>query len=212
MRVFATFAVALAVGHASVARASDEAFELWLNPAVEADIGRGTVELESAHRFRDGRDDTHYLRLWYGQSIGKSVALAAGIEQRFTGSVGEKRLLQQLSYRSGVFRGRTRIEQRFVENDERMGLRLRQRVGISVLLGRSNRIALVANAEGFVTMRATTSAGQTGLTGLRTIIGFDYKLNDRIDINAGYLRAQDFRRGGIDRVGHAPLLGMTVSL
>ena len=200
------------MGYASSAQASDDIFELWVNPSIEADIGRGRAELETGHRFRDGRDDTHYVRLWYGQPIGSDVTLAGGIEQRFTGRVEERRLLQQLGYRSGVFRGRTRIEQRFVEGDANMGVRLRQRIGVSVPVGRSGKLALIANAEGFVTLRATTALGQTGLTGLRTVIGVDYTLNDRLGVGLGYLRAQDFRRGAVDRVGHAPLLSIAWSI
>ena len=127
MRPILGIAAALIAGQATAAHAADEIFEFWANPSIEADVGKGTAELETAHRIRDGRDDTHYVRLWYGQPIAKGVTLAGGIEQRWTGRVQEQRLLQQLSYRSSIFRGRTRIEQRIVDGDDRMGLRLRQR-------------------------------------------------------------------------------------
>ena len=212
MRRLAWLIAAAVAGHAPAAHASDDIFELWLNPSVEADIERGRAELETAHRIRDGRDDTHYVRLWYGQPIATNVTLAGGVEQRFTGRVEERRLLQQLSYRSSILRGRTRIEQRFVEGDPQIGVRLRQRFGMSVPVGRSGRLALVANAEGFITLRATTISGQTGLTGLRTVIGVDYAVSDRIGVGFGYLRAQEFRRGAADRVGHAPLMSIAWSI
>ena len=212
MRRYAWLIAAAVAGYAPAAHASDDIFELWMNPSVEADIGRGRAELETAHRIRDGREDTHYVRLWYGQPIADHVTLAGGVEQRFTGSVEERRLLQQLSYRSGILRGRTRIEQRFVEGDAKMGVRLRQRLGMSVPVGHAGRLALVANAEGFITLRATTALGQTGLTGLRTVIGVDYAVSDRIGIGLGYLRAHEFRRGAADRVGHAPLLSIAWSI
>lgn len=212
MRLFAAIAAALAVGHPTTASAADEIFEFWANPSVEAGVGRGTAELETAHRIRDGRDDTHYLRLWYGRPVASGLTLAGGVEQRWTGRVQEQRLLQQLSYRTGILRSRTRIEQRFVEGDDLMGVRLRQRLGVSVPLDRSERLALVANAEGFFTLRSTTRAGQTGLTGMRTLIGAEYEISDRVEVGLGYLRAQEIRRGAIDRVGHAPLLSLAFSL
>lgn len=212
MRVTLMIAAASLCAAASPAKASDEIFEVWLNPSVEADVGRGTAELETAHRFRDGRDDTHFLRLWYGQDIAKGVTLAGGIEQRFTGRIGEQRALQQLSLKHGVLRSRTRLEQRFVEGDDRMGLRLRQRIGVSVPFAQGGRLDFIANAEGFVTLRATNVAGQGGLTGLRTLVGIEYEASERVQLGLGYMRAQDFRRAAADRVGHAPMLSLAFSL
>ena len=212
MRLSVAIAAALAAGHPTAANAADEIFELWVNPSVEADVGRGTAELETAHRVRDGRDNTHYMRLWYGQPVAKGLTLAGGIEQRWTGRLQERRALQQLSYRTGIFRSRTRIEQRIVEGDGGIGVRLRQRIGVSIPMQQSKRLAFVANAEGFFTLRSTTQAGSTGVTGLRTLIGFERAVSKRIEIGLGYLRTQEIRRGGPDRIGHAPLLSVGFAL
>ena len=212
MRAYLLPLALLGVVQTSAAQAADEIFEFWVTPSVEAKLGRGRVELETSHRIRDGRDDTHFVRLWYSQSIAKGVTLYGGIEQRVTGQTGERRLHQQLSYKTGIFRGRTRLEQRFVEDNPLMGLRVRQRLGFSIPIGTSKRLAAVANVEGFMTLRATTATGQTGLTAVRTLIGVNYKVSDNLDVGLGYLRAQDIRRGAADRVGHAPALTLSFSL
>ncbi|MFM9977789.1 MAG: DUF2490 domain-containing protein [Sphingomonadaceae bacterium] len=207
-RVAFIAAVTAAVLFAPPANAADEIFELWLNPTAAIDLGKGEVELETAQRIRDGRDDTYFVRLWYGQDIARDVSLQGGVEQRWQGRGEERRLLQQLSIKRGLLRSRSRLEQRFVDSDDRMALRFRQRLGVSVPFDASEATTFVANAEGFLTLRSGDRGGQTGLTALRTYIGFERALGKHVEIGLGYMRAQEFRSGAADRVGHAPLVAV----
>jgi hypothetical protein len=69
---------------------------------------------------------------------------------------------------------------------------------------------LVGNAELFLTLRSTEPDGQTGVTGLRTFVGVERSYG-RYDVSLGYLRQQDIRNSGPDRIGHAPFVGLNVN-
>ena len=205
------------LGLAVPASASDEDFELWLNPSVEFGLDDDTaVELETAQRFRDsanGRIDTYFARLWLKQDVSDSLSLAGAVERRINdGGRDELRLIQQASAKYGILRGRLRLEERFQEDrDGRMGLRLRPRAGVSVPLSEDGRWSGGADAELFWTLRSTSAGGDTGITGLRTQIGVGYDVSDTLAVSLKYLRQQDFEANAPDVIGHAPLIGIEFS-
>ncbi|MES2884190.1 MAG: DUF2490 domain-containing protein [Pseudomonadota bacterium] len=197
--------------------ATDEAAEYWFNPSVSLDVDDATgLELETAQRFRseaDGRPDTYFARLWLNQSVSDNATLSGALERRINdGGSSETRLIQQLSSKHGVLRTRLRLEQRFVENTDQMGLRVRPRLGLALPVSENQRLQFKTDAELFLTLRGTSDGGDTGLTGLRTQIGFAYEVNSQLSISAVYLRQQDIRDHGPDTVGHAPLFGVELSL
>lgn len=199
---------------AQPAIAQDEDAELWFNPAFVKTIDdRTSVELETAQRLRaDPRLDTYFARLWLNREDGKGREWSFGVEQRWNGpGEQEMRLLQQVGYDWGPVEFRTRLEQRFVDVDPQTGWRLRQRVGTTIPLSDGeDGWAVTGDVELFVTLRNTEPGGQTGVTGLRTFVGFERSFG-RYDLSVGYLRQQDIRDGVEDRVGHAPFLGLTVN-
>jgi len=208
-------ALAAVTAHAP-AFAAEEGVELWLNPSVSHDLDdRRSVEFETAQRLRsadDGRPDTYFYRLWFNQEVVSGMTLSGAAEYRINdGGADETRLMQQLSTRHGIWRTRLRLEQRFVDNADQMGLRVRPRLGISVPLDEARRLSFRSDAELFVTLRATSPAGDEGLTGLRTQVGFGYKVNERLSVSAGYLRQQDFLTSRPDVVGHAPIVAAELS-
>ncbi|MDK2767462.1 DUF2490 domain-containing protein [Sphingomonas sp.] len=195
---------------------NDDGFEFWLNPSVSVDLDDNTgLEIETAQRLRDagdGRVDTYFGRLWLNQKVAGNVTLSAAFERRINdGGRDETRLIQQLSTSHGILRTRLRVEQRFVDNADRMGLRLRPRLGVSVPLDDAAKWALKSDAELFVTLRSTSIDGDEGVTGLRSQLGVAYRISDRLSVSAAYLRQQDFEKGGTDTVGHAPLIGLEFS-
>ncbi len=194
--------------------ASDEDMEFWFNPSVSKAAGdRTSIELETAQRLRnDPRNDTYFVRGWIKRDDARDNSWGVGIEQRWNGpDQREVRLLQQVGYELGPFDLRTRAEQRFVSTDPQTGWRVRQRVGASIPLGDSdNSWSLTADAELFVTLRSTDPDGQTGVTGLRTFVGFEREFG-RYEVSLGYLRHQDVRDNAPDRVGHAPFIGVGVN-
>lgn len=212
--IFAAAASSLLL--ATPAQAMDEALEFWLNPSISTDLDDDTsVELETAQRFRsaaDGREDTYFVRLWLNQSLSDSVTLGGALERRVNdGASNEVRTMQQLSTKHGIVRTRLRLEQRFVDNANQTGLRLRPRIGISVPLDDDKKWSSSANVEGFWTLASTRSGGTTGITGMRTQVGVKYKASDTVSVGLTYLRQQDFRDNAPDEVGHAPLIGLELS-
>jgi hypothetical protein len=201
----------------AAAAEDDEDAEFWLNPSISADLDDDTgVELEFAHRFRDagnGRSDTHFARLWLNQDVADGVKVAGAIERRINtdGDADETRIIQQLSTSRGLLRTRLRFEQRFLEDADRVGLRLRPRVGLSVPLDAGKRWRFNSDAELFVTLRSTSEGGDHGVTGLRTQIGFSYEVSERFSVSAGYLRQESFNDSRPDVVGHAPIIGLEYS-
>lgn len=187
--------------------------EVWLNPRASKALQEGfSIELETAQRFRQApREDTIFFRLWVNKAIDDGPKVSLGVEQRFNGPDEEEvRFLQQIGYDLGPIAMRTRFEQRDVSTDDRLGLRVRQRIGASFPLTAQDRgWSLAGEAEAFVTLRSTSVGGDTGLTGLRTFVGFERPVGVA-DLSIGYLRQQDIRPGP-DRIGHAPFLGINLS-
>jgi hypothetical protein len=210
--------VAIAVaGLSSPAYAEENRLEGWLDASVMADIGGGNfVELQTQQRARGSSNpigDTQVYRLWLGREIG-GLEASAGIHRSKEGSVRETRLMQQASYKLGIkgLKARTRLEQRFVDNAAQTGWRIRQRIGFALPLSSAeDGWELAGNAEGFWTLRATSRSGQTGLTGLRTFLGFERSFG-KLDLGLGYTRQQNIREGAPDRVGHAPTLSVSLNL
>ncbi len=209
----AAIAAALIAGMPTAAIASNDAAEFWINPSVSVDLDDNTgIEIETAQRLRgesDGRVDTYFGRFWINQQVSDAVTLSTAVERRINvGGSDETRTMQQMSTRHGILRTRLRLEQRFVDSAERMGLRLRPRVGVSIPLDEAERLSFKSDAELFVTLRANNPGSANGLTGLRTSVGFGYDITDRLSASIAYLRQQDIDRDGPDDVGHAPLFGI----
>ena len=204
--------LALAVFPAA-AHASDDAAEFWLNPSVEVGLDDDTAfELETAQRFRsesDARVDTYFFRGWVKQDIAENATLAGAIEYRVNdGGSNEVRTIQQLSTSHGILRTRLRLEQRFVDGADHMGLRLRPRLGVGFDLTEDGRWSAGADAELFWVLRGNNIGSDTGITGLRTTVGVEYEVNDNLSLGLSYLRQQDFEDNAPDQIGHAPLIGI----
>lgn len=200
----------------TAALANDDGFEFWLNPSVSWDLDDDTgLEIETAQRWRDagdGRVDTYFVRLWLSQELSDDITISGAVEQRVNdGGSDERRLIQQLNTSHGILRTRLRLEERFVEDADRVGLRLRPRLGVSVPLDENGRWTFDTDAELFLTLRSNNEGGDDGLTGLRTQIGFGYEVNDRLSLGLQYLRQQDFNDGEPDTIGHAPIIGLEFS-
>ena len=196
------------------AHATDDAFEVWLNPSIEYNLEDDTsVELETAQRFRgDGRVDTYFARLWLNKDFGDNFTLSGGIEQRENdGGFDEVRLLQQVTGKHGYFRARLRFEQRWVEDQSRVGFRVRPRLGVQVPINEAGDWSFKTDAELFLTLKSTSAGGDDGLTGFRSQFGVSHDVNDSLALSLTYLRQQDFRDNAPDRVGHAPLIGVSYS-
>lgn len=201
----------------SPALAEVDYLESWFEGSVVAPLRGSTFAgFQTQQRLRGSGNptaDSHVYRLWLGTKSGKVTAMA-GVHRSVEGGSRETRLMQQASYSfAGTpLKGRTRLEQRFVGGAAQTGWRLRQRLGVSLPLSSGeDGWSLAGNAEGFWTLRATSASGQTGLTGLRTFLGFERSFGS-VDVELGYTRQQNIRDHAPDRVGHAPTLALTFNL
>ncbi|MEL7240135.1 MAG: DUF2490 domain-containing protein, partial [Planctomycetota bacterium] len=208
LKLFAATSLLLALLlPATRASANDDDFELWFNPSLSFDLNdRGTgFELETAQRFRDadeGREDTFFTRGWLSQDIGDYFTIAGAAEYRFNdGGPEETRIIQQVSAKYGIFRSRLRLENRFIESSDNVEFRLRPRVGVSVPFSEDSDFTFKTNAELFLTLEDRNVGGDHGVTGLRTVVGISYDLNDTVSLSLSYLRQQDFVDDGPDIVG-----------
>lgn len=211
------FALVLAVSLSTPALAEENRLEGWFEGTVAKDLGNGSsIEFQTQQRERGGSNpigDNQTYRLWFGHKSG-GIKASAGIHRSKEGSTLETRLLQQLSYNFGAtgLEGRTRLEQRFVDDAAKTGWRVRQRVGYALpLTSEKDGWTLAVNAEGFLTLRSTSRGGDTGLTGLRTFAGFERSFG-KVDLGIGYTRQQAIRKNRPDLVGHAPTLSLTLNL
>nr|WP_247718120.1 DUF2490 domain-containing protein [Qipengyuania proteolytica] len=189
---------------------------MWVNPSVEVGLDDDTAfELETAQRFRsenDGRVDTYFFRGWVKQDIADNAALAGAVEYRINdGGSNEVRTMQQLSTSHGFLKARLRMEQRFVDGADRMGLRLRPRLGVGFDLTADGRWSAGADAELFWVLRGNNVGSDTGITGLRTTVGVEYEVSENLSLGLSYLRQQDFEDGVPDEIGHAPLIAIEYS-
>ena len=215
-RTIATILATIFFSISSAASANDDSVEVWLNPSVSFDLDENTgIEIETAQRFRsanDGREDTYFARLWVNQGVADNVTVSGALERRINdGGSDETRTIQQITTRHGPLRTRLRLEQRFGDDADRMGLRLRPRLGFAVPLSGDIPLTFKGDAELFLTLRSNNLGGDEGLTGLRTQIGFSYDVSDNLSLSAVYLRQQDFRDRRPDKLGHAPLIGIEYS-
>lgn len=212
-----TIAGLLALLTATPAMASDDRLEWWSELTLSHDLDKQTfVEFQTQQRARPTpRGNNHTYRLWLGRRVAKGTSVALGLHRSKEGRDLETRIIEQVSYPLGAklgLKGRTRLEQRMIDGRDRTGLRFRQRVGMAIpLTDNAKDWALAANAEGFLTLRATSRTGDTGLTGLRTFVGFQ-KTFGKVDLGVGYTRQQSIRKNRPDLVGHAPTLNLTIKL
>lgn len=200
-----------ALNASSVASATEDRFEFWLNPSMRYWMDEKTsFRIETAQRFRsedDGRPDTYFGRFWAGRRFNDNLSVEIGVEKRINdGDADETRLLQQLLTRHGIFRNRIRLEQRFVESAPQMGLRLRTEHGVFVPLDKEQKWNIRAEAELFWTLIPTKPGTITGFSELRTELGFVHQLNERMTLGLLYMRQQRVRINRADTVGHAPLI------
>lgn len=213
MRIVTVLAIIGGTLAAPPALAQDEAFELWLNPSIGTYLDEDTaIELETAQRYRsesDGRVDTYSARLWLKQDVADNAALAGAVEYRVNdGGSNELRTIQQLSTSHGILKTRLRFEQRMIDGADRMALRLRPRLGVGFPLDERGSWSAGANAELFWTLRGSNVGSDTGITGMRTTVGFAYAASENVSLGLSYLRQQNFEDNGPDQTGHAPVIGI----
>ena len=211
-KFLASSSLAIALAIAVPAQSAEDDANIWLAQTANVDLGGGAVVwLEAQERFTNdaSRLGQFLVRPAIGYKLDPTTTVYIGYAYVMTDPEGpaktnELRLFQQASFRiagdgRGVtLTGRTRFEQRTLEEQDGTGWRVRQQVRLTAPV--SGGVRAVAWTEPFIGLNETTF--QRGGIGLwRNFVGATVPLGQGLSLEPGYLN-QYVRRRGNDRIDH----------
>ncbi len=155
------------------------------------------------------------IRGGLGYQLSSKVTLWGGYAYYHTdvknvGTAYENRIWQQVNWTMGrgdwgTFKSRTRLEQRYRENREGMGLWLRQQFRADIPVPARDDLSFILGLEVFFHLRDTDWADK-GFIQNRVFIGLGYKASPRVRVEVGYLN-QFFRvREAPDLMNHLAIV------
>lgn len=106
---------------------------------------------------------------------------------------------------------RLRVEERFLETGNDMGLRVRQQVRMSVPVREIKPLAWVFSEEYFLNINATDYGARRGLDQNRAFAGASWQWSEVMRTEFGYLHQYVHRNGQPNRVNHALVLHLALS-
>ena len=190
--------------------AADEDTQLWIYAITTGEIGDSTtLTADATARWReDARgDEQQTLRVNIMHAVSDAVSIGGGAGIFEAGGSTELRPHQQIDLKLCRFSSRTRLEQRFVDGADRMGMRLRQRLSYAQPV--STRLTARLDAE-YLNIVRSTSRGENQARGQwRGRILLSASLNERLSMGAAYLYIHTPRPNADDRTNHVPQAIMT---
>lgn len=175
--------------------------EFWIEAAAKGDIAPGTsIKLEVEQRRKTGPDE-YIFGAVVDTKVGDGFTIGGGIEIHDIGGFSEVRPYQQVGYSTGIVSLRTRIEERFYDNSDRMALRLRQRVQVSDDI--APKLKASGSVELLYQLRSRNDGGPQRVDQLRFNAGLTYRAAENFEIGGGYLLQLRPRPGG-DTYTHVP--------
>jgi len=196
------------------ALAADEETQLWLNGTMVTPLAEdvsGTFEL--SRRLREGHDQvllrgTADYRLSKTASFGGGAAYVNSIDGLLeTGEDREFRVHQQLTLSFGALSLRTRVEQRFFEDADRMQLRIRQRIQASTSVARNLQGAVFG--EVFYIARSEDEGGKEQIAQWRLNASLTRKVAPTLEATLGYQLMYTPQTGQPDKIAHVPQITLT---
>ena len=190
---------------ASPAAAVDEDFRIWENVTTIAKLGsidpsleQWRLWLESQGRFRnDGAIADQALgRAGVGYALSDNASVWLGYAHIATfpqdaRTQHENRIWQQVLLTDkatfGNLTSRTRLEQRFIQNVNRVEWRLRQFVRFSHPLWENSPLSIVLWDEVFIRLNSTTPSTRFGFDQNRGFAGLGYAFNEKVRVEIGYM-------------------------
>ncbi|MFK7840831.1 MAG: DUF2490 domain-containing protein [Sphingorhabdus sp.] len=206
-------ALGISVAIAAPSLATENELNAWGAATASIDASEDVIVwAEVQTRFTDdaSRLGQLLLRTGLGYRLDKTTQVYAGYAYINTDPVGpassdEHRIWQQLSFRllgdgKGLtISGRSRLEQRFVEGSDDMGLRYRQQLRLTAPM--SETVKAVVWTEPFIGLNSTDWGQRNGINVWRNFVGIAVPLNDNLTLEPGYLN-QYAVRNGEDRIDH----------
>ncbi|MET0249232.1 MAG: DUF2490 domain-containing protein [Sphingobium sp.] len=201
----------------SAARAETvEDEQAWLNiTAIGPISGKLVYFAEVQPRLGDGltRIDQLLLRGAVGWKLLPSLTLYQGYAHvrvpRDDGpDIDEERSFQQISWTigkplGGELSSRTRLEQRWRNDGDDMGWRLREMLRYEApLKAGSDAVNALVWGEAFVALNDTDWGARSGFDQLRSFVGVELGLPGASTAEIGYMNQLFDRRGGVTRMNH----------
>jgi len=179
--------------------------EFWVELSAKGDIAPDTsFKFELEERRKDGPNE-YIVGAVVDRDVGEGFSIGGGMEIHDTGGFTEVRPYQQVGYKAGVLSLRTRIEERFYDDSDRMALRLRQRVQLSDTI--APKLKAAGSVELLYQLRSRNDGGPQRIDQWRFNAGLTYRVAERFDVTGGYLLQLRPRAGG-DTYTHVPQVSL----
>jgi len=221
--VFAALPLVLGL-FASPAVASDDG-QFWANTTATVKLSDNwRLSEDITWRFSDTRDGLYEIEMntLLGYQVAKGVIVWAGYThdpnyQSGDFTVMEQRAREQVTVDqlamigTGKLSGRLRFEQRWRENFDGTGWRVRPYVKYSLPFRKGKKTALVMSSEFFFNLNTNDFQKTDGLDRTRMFAGISTPLARNITAEAGYLNQHTFVRHGPDNDDHVASVALNFS-
>ena len=195
--------------------------QLWSTVSASGSLsGKWQGQLETITRI--GSDFSEHYQQEFLAGIGYELSDKATVSGGYVRVIDfrpgndrtEHRPFQQLSLDLGKIgsaklSSRTRLEQRFVEGGDDMGLRLRQRLQLSHPV--SGKLSANAGAEFFFALNDTDWGARSGFERWRIGAGLRHPIAKNVNFDIGYLNQFNSRRNRRDSMDHIVTTGLSLS-
>ena len=177
--------------------------QLWQIVNVSGDVADDTrLTVDASQRWReDARGgDQQTARFNIDHTLAKGVKIGGGAMVLDASGNTELRPHQQVTFTEGNFEFRTRFEERFFDDADRVELRLRQRVQYTQPLGKGWRATL--GGEWFGLLQGRTDGQGASTEQWRALTGIAYKVSDKVEIGGNYWLLEFPRGNRPNRTSH----------
>jgi hypothetical protein len=209
---------------ATPAAAANSDEQLWTNFNVTAKLSdRWRLSEEVTIRFSDNRKGLYELEsnTLLGYRLNKVVTLWAGYTHNPQYAAGdftvmEHRAREQVTFDgfarigAGKLNGRMRLEQRWRNNVDGTGWRVRPYLKYSLPI--AGKTALNLSSEPFFNLNVTPFQKKVGLDRMRNLISISTPLTKTLTGEAGYMNQHGFVSGGPDTSDNIAYFGLSLSL
>jgi hypothetical protein len=212
----------LALSSAATAAKSDS--QLWTNGAVNVKLSdKWRLQEEVTARWSDNRNGLYEIEsnTLFGYKLNKVVTVWAGYTHNPQYSAGdftvmEHRAREQVTFDGfaeiggGKLNGRIRTEQRWRNNVDGTGWRLRPYLKYSLPI--HGKTALNLSTEPFFNLNTTPFQKRTGLDRVRNLVTVSTPLTKTLSGELGYLNQHGFVKNGPDTSDNVAYFGLSLSL
>lgn len=185
--------------------------QLWIYAIAQGEIGDGTrLTLDGSARWREEArgDEQQTLRFTIEQEVDDGLRLGGGFGVFETsGGATELRPHQQLNVSLGRFSARTRFEQRFFDDADRLEIRFRQRLRYTQPI--SDEVTASIDGEYFNLMQTRNRDRDAAVDQVRGRVIVTYHGSESFSLGASYLYIYTPQPSRADQINHVPQLVLT---